>query len=137
LATRWCRTNEGGRVEGDGEAVAVQALKAADPALEVIVVSRPGWHRLPGLVDPFFVTPGGEVSGTKDDCMLELAAGMRIAEPVTSGTLDGWRAAVEAAVRVTDCPHWTLGLAAGFAGPIVGLTGLDTCGVNLSGISRS
>ena len=125
------------RVEGEGEVVAVQALKAADPALEVIVVSRPGWHRLPGLVDPIFITPGGEVLGAQDDCLLELAASMRIAEPVASGTLDGWRAAAEAAVGIADCPHWTLGLAAAFAGPIVGLTGLDTCGVNLSGISSS
>ena len=34
------------RTEGEGEAIAVQVLKAADPAREVVVVSRPGWHRL-------------------------------------------------------------------------------------------
>jgi hypothetical protein len=34
-------------------------------------------------------------------------------------------------------PHWLIGLAAGFAGAIAALTGLDTCGINLSGISSS
>ncbi|HZA66862.1 MAG TPA: toprim domain-containing protein [Geminicoccaceae bacterium] len=49
------------RVEHDGEVVAVQALKAADPSVEIVVVSRPGWHRLPELTDPVFITPGSEV----------------------------------------------------------------------------
>jgi Domain of unknown function (DUF927)/Toprim domain len=43
----------------------------------------------------------------------------------------------EAALAAPDCPHWLIGLAAGFAGTIAALTGLDTCGVNLSGISSS
>ncbi|HEU0215054.1 MAG TPA: DUF927 domain-containing protein [Stellaceae bacterium] len=51
--------------------------------------------------------------------------------------VDGWRAAAAAAVSVGGCPHWILGVAAGFTGPLVGLTGLDTCGVNLSGLSSS
>jgi hypothetical protein len=40
-------------------------------------------------------------------------------------------------VLATNCPHWILGAAAGFAGPILGLIGLDTCGANLSGLSTS
>jgi hypothetical protein len=125
------------RVEGDGEVVAVQALKAADPALEITVVSRPGWHLLPGLIAPIFITPGGEVVGAPNNYAVELAVGARFEDPVTSGSMDGWRAAVEAALGATDCPHWILGVVGGLVGPIVALTGLDTCGVNLSGISSS
>jgi Domain of unknown function (DUF927)/Toprim domain len=125
------------RVEGEGEVVAVQALKAADPDLEVTVVSRPGWHLLPGLVDPIFVTPGGAVFGTPNNYAVELAGGPRFEDPATSGSMDGWRAAVEGALDAANCPHWTLGVVGGFVGPIVALTGLDTCGVNLSGISSS
>jgi Domain of unknown function (DUF927) len=42
-----------------------------------------------------------------------------------------------AAVSVADCPHWTLGVIAGFAGPIASLIGLDTFGINFSGLSSS
>jgi hypothetical protein len=125
------------RVEGDGEIVAVQALKAADPVLEVTVVSRPGWHLLPGLIAPIFITPGGEVVGASNNYSVELAVGARLEDPVTSGSMDGWRAAVHAALSAADCPHWSLGVVGGFVGPIVALTGLDTCGINLSGISSS
>jgi len=53
------------------------------------------------------------------------------------GSLDGWGAAAATAISVRRCEHWTLGVLAGFAGPIVALTGLDTCGVNLSGLTTS
>jgi hypothetical protein len=39
------------------------------------------------------------------------------------------------AISVPSALHWTIGAAAAFAGPILGLVGLDTCGINLSGLS--
>src|ERR687892_1497937 len=51
------------RTETDGEMVAVQALKAANPSREIILVSRPGWHCIPEISDPVFVTPEGDVVG--------------------------------------------------------------------------
>ena len=125
------------RTEADGEAVAVQALKAADPSREIIMVSRPGWHRIPEIDDPVFVTPDGDVLGAAAGCMLELAAAARAPGFTRMGSLDGWRTAVAAAVLATNCPHWILGAAAGFAGPILALVGFDTCGINLSGLSTS
>jgi phage/plasmid primase-like uncharacterized protein len=119
--------------EADGEAVAVQALKAANPSREIILVSRPGWHCIPELRDPVFVTPTGEVVAAPAYGMLELAVAARLPRGATTGSLDGWRAAVAAAVLAANCPHWILGAAAGFAGPILALIGLDTCGINLSG----
>jgi hypothetical protein len=67
---------------------------------------------------------------------IELSADVRIPPEVAcSGTLEGWQAAVEAAVTATNCPHWTLGAAAGFVGAVVQLCGFDTCGINFSGPS--
>jgi Domain of unknown function (DUF927) len=42
---------------------------------------------------------------------------------------------VRAAYETDNCPHWLLGILTGFAGPIIGLTGLDSCGIYLSGQS--
>ncbi len=119
------------RVEGDGEQIAIHILKAAAPTDVITIVSRPGWHRLP---DPVFVTPAGEVFGASELVKIELAATARLAPRIgKAGTLSGWQVATAAAIEASNCPHWTLGIIAGFAGPILALTGLDTCGINLSG----
>src|SRR5262249_40506639 len=68
----------------------------------------------------------------------ELATNARLSPALAaSGTLDEWRAATAAAVKAKNCPHWTIGIIAGFVGVLVGLTGLDTCGINLSGRSST
>jgi Toprim domain/Domain of unknown function (DUF927) len=53
------------RVEQDGDHIAVAVLKAAHPDHEIVVVSRPGWHRLKGFA-PIFVAPNGAVFGLPD-----------------------------------------------------------------------
>ena len=119
------------RVEGDGEFVVTQVLKAAKPSDCITVVSRPGWHRLP---DPVFVTPASETIGAPEGVRIELAASVRIADRASrSGTIEGWQAALRAAVTAENCPHWTLSAAAEFAGPMVDLTKSETCGLNLCG----
>lgn len=126
------------RTEDDGEIIAVRALKAADPASEILIVSRPGWHELGAGAAAVFVSPGGKVIASPPRADLELAAAVRMApEVAAAGTLEGWRRAIDAALSVVGCPHWTLGVVAAFAGPVVALTGLDTCGINLSGLSSS
>jgi hypothetical protein len=126
------------RIEGDGESIAVQCLKAADPVQEIIVIRRPGWHEIPGCADPIFVAPSGGVLGAGAGLDLELRTAVCMAPDVAvAGTLEGWRGASGAALSVPGCPHWTLGVLSGFAGPIVSLTGLDTCGINLSGLTSS
>jgi hypothetical protein len=126
------------RTEVDGEMVAVQSLKAADPEREIVVVRRAGWQEIPGCPYPIFVTPGGTVIGAPDWLDLELSASARMSSEVAQrGSLEGWRSAIRAAVSVRGCEHWTLGILAAFAGPIVALTGLDTCGINLSGMTTS
>src|SRR5215469_5956025 len=42
------------RTEEDGEMIAVQCLKAADPEQEILVVRQPRWHEIAGCPDPIF-----------------------------------------------------------------------------------
>ncbi|CAA7618261.1 DUF927 domain-containing protein [Magnetospirillum sp. SS-4] len=121
------------RTCADGDQVAVMLLKAVNPQAETLVVSRPGWHRLEGHDHPVFVTPAGKAIG--DASALELAANARTES--VRGSLDGWKAAVAAAALVQGCPHFLLGVLAGFSGVVQSLAGLDSCGLNLSGLSSS
>jgi hypothetical protein len=124
------------RSENDGDQLAVQILKAADPTDEILVVSRPGWHRLDGSEHPVFVTPTGTAIGGDSARRLELATNARFGI-TTRGSLDGWKAALTAVVSANGCPHFLLGVLAGFAGVVQSLAGLDSCGINLSGLSSS
>jgi phage/plasmid primase-like uncharacterized protein len=125
------------RAEDDGEHVVVRALKAADPASEITVVSRPGWHLLAGLEHPVFVAPTGEIIGLPKGNAVELAASVRLDGRAISGTLQGWQEAIAAAIETAKCPHFTLGIISGFVGPIQGLARFDSCGINESGVSSS
>jgi Domain of unknown function (DUF927)/Toprim domain len=121
------------RTCADGDQVALMLLKAANPQVEILVVSRPGWHRLEGRDHPVFVTPAGQTIG--DAATLELATNARCES--VRGNLDGWKTAVAAAASVAGCPHFLLGVLAGFSGVVQSLAGLDSCGLNLSGLSSS
>ena len=122
----------GVRFEEDGELIAVAALKAAHPERETSIMRHPGWHDLDGI--RIYITPGGEVIGLPDGQSIELAAGTVLPPSVArAGSLDGWKAAAAAAMTALNCPHFALGMAAGFAGVLVDLCGLDSCGINLSG----
>jgi putative DNA primase/helicase len=126
------------RIEADGDLVAIQCLKAADPDAEIVIVRQPGWHYLSGLAEPVFVGPDGSVIGGRDSLAIELARSGRMPPDVAQGgNLDEWKRATAAAITADGVPHWTLGVIAGFAGPILSLTGFDTCGINLSGISSA
>jgi phage/plasmid primase-like uncharacterized protein len=126
------------RTEADGEIIAVQILKAADPSREIATVRRPGWHMIAGFPDPIFIAPSGLVITDQPAADFELTINARIsARAAIGGTPQGWRNAITAAVAVDGCPHWKIGAAAGFAGPLIDLLEINTCGINLSGMSSS
>jgi hypothetical protein len=126
------------RTEQNGELTVVNVLKGAEPATEITIVSRPGWHWLKDCAYPIFVTPAGKIIGADDVTTLELSVNTRLCPSVArAGTLDEWRDSTAVAIETVDCPHWTLGVIAGFAGLLIDLTGLDTCGISLSGMSSS
>ena len=110
--------------------------KAADPENEIMIVRRPGWHELPGTEGKFFVCPSGQVIGATSANPPELSVNARISASVAvGGDLEGWKTAVAAACSAPNCEHWVIGAMAGFAAPLVALCGLDTCGINLSGMT--
>jgi hypothetical protein len=130
--------NAGLRTEPGGEQIVVQGLKAADPEAEILIVKKPGWHQIEGLGDPVFVCPDGQVLGAPDSCALELARAARLDRTIArGGTFERWKAAIARAMGVRGCEHFSLGVFAGFAGVLVSLAGLDTCGLSLSGLSSS
>jgi uncharacterized protein DUF927 len=127
---------KGLQTQNDGDKVVVQILKAAHPKAHVVVVQRPGVHYIDGR--PVFVAPDNTVLGETGGLLVELAVAVRLSSDVArGGTLEGWKACIAAAVHASNCPHWILGVVAGFVGPILSLAGLDSCGINLSGLSSS
>jgi len=90
----------------------------------VTIVSRPGWN------GSLFVAPTGKVVGA-DDQTIRLRDEAATEDRDIRGTVSAWVTATTDLAGKND--HWALGLAAAFAGPIVQLCGLDSCGVNLSG----
>lgn len=126
------------RTELDGDDIVLRCLKAASPDDEISVYRQPGWHRMAADYDPFFICPNGEVIGAPEEFRPELHTSVALhPADAVCGTLEGWKEAIGAAVSVTRCPHWLLGTIGGFVGPLISLTGLDSCGVNLSGQSSS
>lgn len=122
------------RLYPESERTLVATLKAVNPSKEILVVTRPGLHHPNGFKHPFFVTPAGQVFGVSD-LPVELSVNQRLPEPYTSGNFGAWQAAIKKAVTAPDCPHFTIGAVAGFAGPVLSLANLDTCGLNLSGFT--
>jgi hypothetical protein len=90
-------------------------------------VSSPGWHGT-----ETYTSPLGEAIGPKaDEFMLADDCGTQ--DRKVAGTLEGWQEAANAACMVHQNPYWKLGVLAGFAGVIIDLTGLPTCGINFIG----
>ena len=124
------------RTEADGEAIVIQALKGADPKDETVILHRPGWQDVSGLPDPIFLTPSGDVIGAFDGQSLELAMTSRMDPDISAaGGFEEWKTAISAALAAPNCEHWTICIVAAFAASIASLAGLDTCGINLSGMS--
>lgn len=122
------------RTEGDGDSVAVAVLKSANPSKEVRVVARPGWHRIGEMTDPIFVSPTGEVIGNLDGQEVELTVNSRIPKHLAkAGTFEEWRQVAELISKISRTPHWDFALMAGFAGVLIDLLGLDTCGACFTG----
>jgi len=126
----------GVRFFGKGEGIIAALLKAVEPAAELVVGTQPGWHWPEGGGDPVFLTPAGTLIGAEGGT-IELIQNAIVGEQF--GTLDGWKAATKAAATQDHCPHFILGLVAGFVGPLVALTRdpKRNYGINLSGLTST
>lgn len=126
------------RTEGEGGGAVISALRGAEPETEISVVSRPGWHHIEGFPTPMFMTPAGVAYGAPAKATVELGLSVRMSSAVAvGGTLEAWKTAVTAAATTPGCEHWVLGLLAGFAGALVDLTQIDTCGIDFTGMTSA
>ncbi len=123
---------EGMRIESDGDKIVVACLKGSQPDHGIAILSRPGWHALPGLDNLVFGTPGGEIIGIEAHHRVEMSDAC-IIEKTKSGSLEGWQNAVAVAAMQEDNRHWALGAIAGLVGPILTLINHDSCGVIFTG----
>ena len=126
------------RTEGDGHLTVMSVLRGAEPQHEISVVSRPGWHHIDGFPAPMFMTPAGAAYGAPTKATVELGIAARMSAAVAQGgTLDAWKAATTVAATVPGCEHWVLGLLSGFAGVLIDLTQIDTCGIDFTGMTSA
>lgn len=122
------------RTENGGDNTVLDTIKAYVPDREITIAATPGWHTVNDEL--VFITPGGEVilpPGVLVD--VELTRNAILKKPTVVGSLDGWKQAVHAALSAEGCPHWIIGIIAGFVGPILSLADLDSCGCNISGFT--
>ena len=111
------------RGRGDGDIVAVACMMAANPQQEILVVKRPGWHLFDGQQHP--LSRRAAKSSALRRASSSSSIGRLRLRPIAAagGTLEGWKAAAKTAASVPGCPHWLIGIVAGFVGPLVSLTG--------------
>lgn len=105
------------------------------PRRRVPTVNVPGWTRDEHGEIAGFMHPTGEydrVSGPP----FRLLEGSRVEVVKAKGTLEGWKAGAVAALTYADSNfYWPLGIAAGFAGPLLGILDWDPCGFSFSGLT--
>lgn len=121
------------RTEGDGDKVVVACLKGHQPPRGIAVLSRPGWHALPGIDGEVFGVPGGSVIGLGAGHQVELSDTAALQDVPVAGTFEAWQQAVATAAIQLENPHWSIGAIVAFAGPILTLAKLDSCGLTFTG----
>lgn len=96
----------------------------------ITTLPRRGWSE-----DFVFACPDGTIIGAKDKReTIELKSASVLAPGKgREGTLEDWKRAISIALEVTDTPHWTLGTAIGFCGPLMTLLSLPTVGISFIG----
>lgn len=78
-----------------------------------------------------FAVPSGIIYGASDAILRpDLVVTEKVAR---GGSLEGWLGVVDGVLALEGCAHWALAVAAGFAGPLVGLMNLPTSGLALCG----
>ncbi|WP_448326739.1 DUF927 domain-containing protein [Sulfitobacter sp. M13] len=111
-------------------------LNEITPQRQIPTVTTPGWFRDEHGEVMGFALPSGEYVGCAGSRPVRLVEGARVAFPKPRGTADMFTAAVVETFKYADSNfYWTLGVAAGFAGPILGLLKDRSCGFVFSGHS--
>lgn len=116
-----------------GRSDMLDLLRTIKSDRQVPVSPHPGWTRdRAGHVTGFLCPTGEFIAVSADAPDMRLHSSATTKDRLPSGNLDGWKASAK---ESKNNFHWTLGLCAGFAGPVLDLIGGLPCGVNLSGDS--
>ncbi|OZB52908.1 MAG: hypothetical protein B7X38_06665 [Stenotrophomonas sp. 14-69-23] len=102
-------------------------IQSEGPQITACCVTRTGWH------GDVFVLPRETLGDSEAEPVLFQAAALEGVALGQSGTLDGWREHV--AKPCAGNSRLVLSLSAGFAGPCLGLLGMDGGGFHLRGKS--
>ena len=116
-----------------GRALMLDLLRGIKSDKQVPVAPRPGWTRDRSGKVTGFMSPTGEfVPASPSAPEMRLHSNATVRDRQAMGEISKWQ---DAAATARYNTHWALGLCAGFAGPIIDLLELPTCGINLSGES--
>ena len=100
-----------GAGEHDGQQAVLQMLRADPAPTKIVIVPRPGWHWLPNVATPVYVSPSGEAFGAQKNIAVELVEPMKLSPSAAkSGSLNQWATAADRVARLTETPaYWVLG----------------------------
>ncbi|WP_167647632.1 DUF927 domain-containing protein [Mameliella alba] len=115
-----------------GKGQLLDLLHRITPQRRIATVRRPGWTRNRSGEITGFLCPTGEFIPMEGAPQLRLHSDATVKDTQPLGTLAGWQ---EAASAATANFYWSVGVAAGFAGPVMGLIGMRPCGLFLTGAS--
>ena len=126
---RRCLLSQGLRITTNFQARQrlAEYLQAAPVTARARCVTKTGWH------NGVFVLPDETLGENGERVLLQ-----SLHEPAAmhaAGTQDGWRDGV--AALCVDNSRLTLAVSAAFAAPLLGITGDDSGGINLQGISST
>jgi hypothetical protein len=101
------------------------------------VAPQRGWFEVEdraGVKTNAFAAPSGEIIASES--VSKSLIGLRsdwIVQHAKAGTFTEWKGAVDDLCKIENVPHWILGVAAGFTGPLMHLFGGNTVGVAICG----
>ena len=104
-----------------------------DPILNV---SKPGFHQYTGGIPVYVPLLGGvmHAAGAEHNVRVRLQESARLPVETTRGDLDGWKHTAGEILKVCDF-HSTMILGASFAGCLVSLLNVPSCGMNFTGLA--
>ena len=124
-------------IAGRGKAandLLLDLLHDITPQRQIPMVPSPGWTRDRADRVSGFMCPTGQYIPVQPGTV-RLNSDARVKDCDVMGTFGGWQDAVHAAMDVKENFYWSVGVATGFAGPIMQLMRIDPVGLYYTGES--
>lgn len=115
-----------------GKGQLLDLLHRVMPQRLITTIKQPGWVRDRSGEITGFLCPTGEFIAAPGASQRRLHSDATVKDTQPLGTLEGWQKATSVAPRNF---YWAVGVASGFAGPVMGLLGMRPCGLYITGAS--